>query len=71
MAHSTLLQFDVPDMKRPREVRSIIKALKELDLTADVLGDLDTKRLIIGVQIDAGRAAEAIDAAGFTVKAAK
>jgi copper chaperone len=71
MAHSTFLQFDVPGMGRPQQVRSIIKALKELDPKADVLADLDTKRLIIGAQIDAGRAAEAIEAAGFTVKAAK
>jgi copper chaperone/Cu+-exporting ATPase len=70
MAQSTFLQFDVPDMKRPREVRSIVKALRELDPKAEVLADLDTKRLTIGAQIDAGRAAEAIEAAGFVVKAA-
>ena len=71
MAHSTFLQFDIPGLTRPQEVRSIIKALKELDPKADVLADLATKRVIIGAEIDAGRAAEAIEAAGFAVKAAK
>ena len=71
MAHSTLLQFDIPGLTPPQEVRSIIKALKELDPKADVLADLDTKRVIIGAGNDAGRAAGAIEAAGFAVKAAK
>lgn len=71
MAQSTLLQFDVPDMNSQENIRSIIAAMRKLDPRADVTADLETKRILIGAEIDAGRAAEAIEAAGFSPKAAK
>ena len=70
MAHSTPLQFDVPDMDCQGCVRSITEALRKLDPNVHVVADLDTKRVVIGGEIEAGRAAEAIEAAGFDVKAA-
>jgi copper chaperone CopZ len=70
MAESTPLQFDVPDMDCEHCVQSITEALRNIDPKAEVLADLTTKRLTIGAQIDAGRAAEAIEAAGYSPKAA-
>jgi copper chaperone len=70
MAESTPLQFDIPDMVSEDNVRSITAALRKIDARTLVHADLGTKRLMVGAQIDAGRAAEAIEAAGFSVKAA-
>jgi copper chaperone len=70
MAESTPLQFEVPDMDCQGCVRSITDALKKLDPKAEVVADLETKRLVVGSSMSAAQAAEAIDAAGFEVKAA-
>ena len=70
MAESTHLQFDVPDIRGEACISKIIAALRKLDPHADVTADLKTKRVLVGAQIDAGRAAEAIEGAGFSVKAA-
>jgi copper chaperone/Cu+-exporting ATPase len=70
MATSTPLQFDVPDMDGQSGARAITEALRRIDPNAHVVADLDTKRVIIGAQMNAGQAAEAIEAAGFKVKAA-
>jgi copper chaperone len=51
-------------------VQSITAALRKIDPNAEVLADLTTKRITIGAQIDAGQAAEAIEAAGYAPKAA-
>ena len=42
MAHSTPLQFDVPDMDCQGCVRSITEALRKLDPNVHVVADLDT-----------------------------
>jgi copper chaperone CopZ len=70
MAESTPLQFDVPDMDCDDCIQSITEALRDIDPKAEVLADLTTKRVMIGAQMDAGRAAEAIEAAGFSPQAA-
>jgi copper chaperone CopZ len=70
MAESTPLQFEVPDMDCEACVRAITEALHEVDPKAEVVADLTTKRVMIGAAIDAGRAAEAIEAAGYTPQAA-
>jgi copper chaperone CopZ len=70
MAESTPIQFDVPDMDCEACVRSITEALHKIDPKAEVVADLTTKRVMIGADIDAGQAAEAIEAAGFTPQAA-
>jgi copper chaperone len=70
MAHSTPLQFDIPDMKGKASTDSITKAVRQVDPTARVVADLDTKRVMIGSTANAQDFAEAITRAGFTVKAA-
>jgi hypothetical protein len=70
MAESIPLQFDVPDMDGQDGVNVITEALRRLDPAAHVMADLDTKRVIIGAKMNAGQAAEAIEAVGFKVKAA-
>lgn len=70
MAESTPLQFDVPEIHGQGCINAITNALRKLDPDANVTADFKTKRVLVGAQIDAGRAAEAIEAAGFSVKAA-
>ena len=70
MAESTPLQFDVPDLVDKEDVRSLTEAMRKIDPKAEVLADLETKRVTVGAQIDAGQAAKAIEGAGFSPKAA-
>jgi copper chaperone CopZ len=70
MAQSTPLQFDVPDIHCDGCVKSITKAIKRVDPEAHVAADLETKRVIIGSSAQAHEIAEAIQAAGYEVKAA-
>lgn len=69
MAQSTL-QFDVPDTNGQAAVSAITEALRKIDPRTDIHVYLITKLVLIGALIDGGRAAEAIEAAGFSVKAA-
>ncbi|WP_298215172.1 heavy-metal-associated domain-containing protein [Acidocella sp.] len=70
MAESTPLQFKVPDMRDDDSVRAITEAVRKIDPHAHIVADLKTGRVMIGAEIDAGRAAEAIEAAGFSPCAA-
>ncbi len=70
MAQSTPLQFSVPDMDCQGCVSSITNAIKQLDADAEIYADLETKLVVIGSTVQAHEAAEAIEGAGFTVKAA-
>jgi copper chaperone len=70
MAQSTPLQFDVPDMDCQSCVRSITEAVHRLDAGAQISADLATKRVVIGGTGEAQDYAAAIEAAGFSVKAA-
>jgi copper chaperone CopZ len=70
MAQSTPLQFDVPGIHCDGCVKSITKAIKRVDPEAHVAVDLETKRVIIGSDAQAHEIAEAIQAAGYEVKAA-
>jgi copper chaperone len=67
MAESTPLQFDVPEIHGQGCINAITNAPRKLDPDANVTADFKTKRVLVGAQIDAGRA---IEAAGFSVKAA-
>jgi copper chaperone len=71
MAYSTPLQFDVPDMNDESSVQAIQKAVRRVDPSAHVVADLESKRVIIGSEASAQEFAEAIAAAGFTIKAAE
>jgi copper chaperone len=70
MAHSAPLQFDVPDMDCKGCVTSITDAVHRVDAKASVAADLETKRVVIGSDGEAQDFMAAIEAAGFTVKAA-
>jgi copper chaperone len=70
MAQSTPLQFTVPDMDCKSCVSSITDAIQQLDDKASVSADLETKQVVIGSTREAHEIAAAIEAAGFTVKAA-
>ena len=70
MAKSTPMQFDVPDMDCQSCVRSITEAVHLVDAGAQVAADLTTKRVVIGGTGAAQDYAAAIEAAGFSVKAA-
>jgi copper chaperone len=71
MAQSTPLQFDVPGIHCDGCAKSITKAIKRVDPEASVSVDIETKRVIIGSgAAQAHEIAEAIEAAGYEVKAA-
>ncbi len=70
MAQSTPLQFDVPGIHCDGCVKSITKAIKRVDPEASVSVDIESKRVIIGSTAQAHEIAEAIEAAGYEVKAA-
>ena len=70
MAMPTPLQFDVPDMDCQSCVKSITAAVHRVDAHAHVSADLKTKRVVIGGESEAHAFVSAIEAAGFTVKAA-
>lgn len=70
MANSTPLQFDIPDMTHAAAITSIEQAIRAIDPAADIVADLHTNRVMVGSTASAGDVAEAIAAAGFTVKAA-
>jgi copper chaperone len=70
MAESTPLQFSVPDMDGESCVVSITDAVKRLDGGASVSADLETKHVVIGSTKQAHEVVQAIEQAGYTVKAA-
>lgn len=70
MPQSTPLQFQVPDMDCESCVRAITEAVQRVDAQASVSADLATKRVVIGATGETHDFAAAIEAAGFTVKAA-
>lgn len=70
MAESTPLQFSVPDMDGESCVVSITDAVKRLDGGASVAADLETKHVVIGSTKQANEVVQAIEQAGYTVKAA-
>jgi copper chaperone CopZ len=70
MAQSTPIQFDIPSIHCDGCVRSITKAVKRVDPEASVSADLDTKRVVIGSDHEAHEFAQAIEEAGFDLKAA-
>ena len=70
MAQPTPMQFDVPDMDCQSCVRAITEAVHRLDAGAQVSADLAAKRVAIGGAGTMRDYAAAIEAAGFSVKAA-
>jgi len=70
MAMSTPLQFEVPDMDCESCISSIEAAVHKVDASASVSADLATKQVVIGGNGEAHEFMAAIEAAGFTVKAA-
>ncbi len=70
MAHSTPIQFDIPNMDCKGCVTSITDAVHRIDATASVAADLETKRVVIGGSGEVKDFIAAIEGAGFTVKAA-
>lgn len=64
------LHFTVPDMDCGGCVRSITEAIHQIDATAKVDANLDSKDVSITGGADAKAYASAIEDAGFTVTAA-
>ena len=64
------LHFTVPDMDCGGCVRSITEAIHQLDATAKVDANLDSKDVSITGNADAKAYASAIEDAGFTVETA-
>lgn len=61
------LHFTVPDMDCGGCVRSITQAIHQLDATATVEADLNSKDVSVTGKADAKTYASAIENAGFTV----
>jgi copper chaperone len=70
MAQSAPIQFTVSDMDCQSCVSSITAAVKRVDAGASVAADLGTKHVVVGSSVEAHEIADAIESAGFTVKAA-
>ena len=70
MNTSPALHFTVPDMDCGGCVRSIKEAIHRVDPAATVEADLGTKLVRIGGTADGKAYANAIEGAGFDVKAA-
>lgn len=70
MPESTPLQFDVTDLHSASGAAAIERAVHEVDAKAQVAVDLETKRVVIGSDGCAQDFADAIQKAGFVVRAA-
>ncbi len=70
MPKSTPVQFDVPDADCQACVNSITQAVHRVDPNAQVTVDLDTKRVVIGGEGESHEFMQAVQEAGFDVKAA-
>ena len=70
MSKSTPVQFDVPDADCQACVDSITAAVHRVDPRAEVSVDLETKRVVIGGEGDSHDFMQAVQDAGFEVKAA-
>ncbi len=70
MANSTPMQFDVPEVHCQACVDSITQAVRRVDPEAKVSVDLESKRVVIGGGGEAQDYMQAIEDAGYDVKAA-
>jgi copper chaperone len=71
MAKSTPLQFDVPSMECESCIEAVTKAVHRVDPEASVAADLATKRVVIGGKGEPQDFIQAIQRAGFAIKAAE
>ena len=70
MAGSTPMQFDVPEIHCQACADSIAAAVHRVDPAAKVSVDLATKRVVIGGKGETQDFMQAIEDAGYDVKAA-
>ncbi len=70
MANSTPVQFQVPGMHCQACVDAVTKAVHRVDADASVSVDLETKQVVIGGSAEAQDFMQAIEDAGYDVKAA-
>lgn len=70
MAKSTPIQFDVPDADCQACIDSITQAVHRIDPEAEVTVDLESKRVVIGGKGEPHEFMQAVQDAGFDVKAA-
>lgn len=65
-----MLKLNVPDMTCGHCVATVTKAVQSVDSNAAVMVDLPSKIVSIETAADAARISQAIDAAGYSNKAA-
>ncbi len=69
MAKSTPIQFEVPGVRCDACIQAITEAVHRVDPDASVAVDLATKRVVIGGNGEAPEFMQAIEDAGYDVKA--
>ncbi|MBP0441297.1 heavy-metal-associated domain-containing protein [Tianweitania sediminis] len=65
-----MLKLNVPDMTCGHCVGVVTKAVKSVDADANVAIDLPSQTVSVETEADADRIRSAVEAAGYTVKAA-